>query len=60
MGWMGSETSNLTFNGELDVTSGKKTNRGPVKYLPDEFVNALTELPLRSKMTIRGLARYAR
>jgi hypothetical protein len=47
----------ISLNGEWDVTSGKRTNLGLVKYIPDEFVNALAELPLGSKMTIRGLAR---
>jgi hypothetical protein len=54
-GWCLKHTASL--NGEWDVTSGKKTNHGTVKYVPDEFVNALAELPLRSKTTIRGLAR---
>jgi hypothetical protein len=45
-----------THNGKWDVTSGKNTNRGPIKYVPDEFVNALAELPLRSKVAIPGLA----
>jgi hypothetical protein len=49
----------ISLNGEWDVSSGKKTNGGPVKYIPDEFVNTLAELPLGSKTTIRGLARKA-
>jgi hypothetical protein len=47
----------ISLNREWDVTFWKKTNLGPVKYIPDEFVNALAELPLGSKTTIRGLAR---
>jgi hypothetical protein len=35
----------------------KKDNGRPVKYVPDEFVNALADLPLRSKSTVRSLAR---
>jgi hypothetical protein len=54
-GWV--LTQAISLNEEWDVTSGKKTNLGLVKYIPDEFVNALAELPLGSKMTIWGLAR---
>ena len=36
----------------------KKEQLPPVKkYIPDEFVDALEELPLRSKTTIQGLSR---
>jgi hypothetical protein len=45
------------LNGELDVTSGKKNNGRSVKHVPDEFVDALAVLPLRSKPTTQGLAR---
>jgi hypothetical protein len=54
-GWVRKQANSL--NGEWDVTSGKKNNRGPVKYVPEEFVNALADLPLRSKTTVRSLAR---
>ncbi len=46
-----------SVNGEWDVTSGKNNNGRLVKHIPDEFVDALEALPLRSKTTIRGLAR---
>jgi hypothetical protein len=36
------------------MTSGKKTNQDPVKYVPDEFVNALAELKLSLK-TIKDM-----
>ena len=37
------------INGEWDVTSGKKNNGRPIKYVPDEFVDAQhSEFPQRS------------
>jgi hypothetical protein len=39
------------------VTSAKTTNGRPVKYVPEEFVNALADLPLQAKTNIWGLAR---
>jgi hypothetical protein len=45
------------MGGAWDVTSGEKTNWRPIKYIPEEFVDALAELPLWSKMTIQSLAR---
>jgi hypothetical protein len=54
-GWVWKQVNSL--NGEWDVASGKKNNGRPIKYVPDEFVNALEDLPLRSKTTIRSLAR---
>ena len=41
------------LNGEWDVTSGKKANSRPVKYLRDGFIDAVRELPLRSRSTVR-------
>jgi hypothetical protein len=39
------------------VKSGKTNNGRPIKYVPEEFVNTLADLPLRLKTTIWGLAR---
>jgi hypothetical protein len=42
-GWVLKHTASL--NREWDVTSGEKTNHGTVMHVPEEFVNALAELP---------------
>jgi hypothetical protein len=53
--WVRKQANSL--NGEWDVTSAKKNNGRPVKYVPEDFVNALADLPLRAKTNIRGLSR---
>jgi hypothetical protein len=53
---MGSQTSKITYR-RMGCDIWKKNNGRPVKYVPHEFVNALADLPLRSKMTIQSLSR---
>jgi hypothetical protein len=43
-GWVLKQAKSL--NGEWDVISAKNNNGRPVKYVPEEFVNALADLLL--------------
>jgi hypothetical protein len=42
-----------TLNRVCDVTTGKKANGRPIKYLREGFVLAVRELPYRSRSTVR-------